>query len=150
MERTGLDPERAEAIRQEVARNIADEAMPAPTSEEVAAATPQTRRPRKKKESNSRTARWSRACLAAREAFDKMCAARDDFQSAISEVKSIQEEFEEWKDNLPENLQQSPLGEKLETVCGIDLEPGEDDWSAMETAIDEAEAADLPLGFGRD
>jgi hypothetical protein len=77
----------------------------------------------------SRVQRWSDA---AGQAF-----------SALEELKDIQFEYEEWRDNLPENLQQSAVGEKLETVCQIDLE------SAM-SAVQEAEDADLPLGFGRD
>ena len=83
----------------------------------------------KKQKPKSRTQRWSEAASAA--------------VSALEELQSIQEEFEEWKDNLPENLQQSALGEKLETVCGIDLT------SALDS-VQEAESADLPLGFGRD
>ena len=55
----------------------------------------------------------------------------------------MQKEYEEWKDNLPENLQQSPVGEKLEAVCDLDIE------GAIEM-VSEAEGLDLPLGFGRD
>lgn len=77
----------------------------------------------------SRTARWS--------------ASAADAVAALEELQGIQQEFEEWKENLPENLQASALGEKLETITGIDLE------SALEAA-QEAEQAELPLGFGRD
>ena len=62
---------------------------------------------------------------------------------ALEELVEMKSEFEEWKDNLPESLQQSAVGEKLEAVCDIDLD------SALE-AVTEAEGADLPLGFGRD
>lgn len=81
------------------------------------------------KKATSRTARWSDAASRAVE--------------ALSELQELKTEFEDWRDNLPENLQQSALGEKLEAVCDIDLD------SAMEAA-EEAEGADLPLGFGRD
>lgn len=77
----------------------------------------------------SRTARWS--------------ASAADAVAALEELQGIQQEFEEWKENLPENLQSSALGDKLETITGIDLE------SALEAA-QEAEQAELPLGFGRD
>lgn len=83
--------------------------------------------PKKKKE--SRAARWSRL---ASEAL-----------GIAQELKEIQDEFESWKDNLSENLQSSPVGEKLEEICGIDLE------SAV-SALEEAEGADVPLGYGRD
>ena len=77
----------------------------------------------------SRSARWAEACAAAAAALDVLCELRD--------------EYEEWKDNLPENLQGSALGEKLEEVCGFDLEGARD-------TVAEAEGADLPQGFGRD
>lgn len=64
-------------------------------------------------------------------------------EDALQELVDIQQEFSDWKDNLPENLQSSTLGDKLETVCDLDLS------SALETA-QEASGADLPLGFGRD
>lgn len=84
---------------------------------------------KKRKPSTSRTARWSDAASRA--------------ASALSELKGIQEEFESWKDGLPENLSGSALADKLETVCYIDLDSAVD-------AVEEAESADLPLGFGRD
>lgn len=77
----------------------------------------------------SRTQRWQNAASEA--------------ASALSELKDVQQEYQEWLDNLPENLQQSALGEKLSAVCDLDVE------SAHSTA-DEAESADLPVGFGRD
>lgn len=82
-----------------------------------------------KKESQSRSARWSRAASAA--------------VAALDDLKSIQGEFEDWKSNLPENLESSALGEKLESITSIDLDSAVD-------AANEAEGAELPLGFGRD
>jgi hypothetical protein len=77
----------------------------------------------------SRSARWAAAASAA--------------VSALEELEDMRAEFEEWKDNLPENLQQSALGEKLSTVSDLDIQ------GALDTA-EEAENADLPMGFGRD
>lgn len=82
-----------------------------------------------KRESNSRPARWARACAKARE--------------GLEELEDIRSEYEEWKDGLPDNLQSSALADKLETVCGIDIQGAID-------VVGEAEDADLPLGFGRD
>lgn len=77
----------------------------------------------------SRSARWAQAAA--------------DAKQAIEELQSIQSEFESWRDNMSENLQSSPTYEKLETVCDIDIQGALD-------AIEEAESADLPAGFGRD
>jgi hypothetical protein len=63
--------------------------------------------------------------------------------AALTTLQEAQQEFSDWKDNLPENLQYSALGEKLEAVCDLDIE------GALDTAS-EAEGIDLPLGFGRD
>lgn len=83
----------------------------------------------KKPKPKSRTQRWNEAAAEA--------------VAALEALKDIQSEYEEWKDNLPENLQQSALGEKLDAVCDLDIE------GALDTA-QEAEGADLPQGFGRD
>lgn len=69
--------------------------------------------------------------------------AASNAAQALSELQDIQSEFSDWNDNLPENLRGSALGEKLQTVCDLDIS------SALDTA-NEAENADLPLGFGRD
>lgn len=63
--------------------------------------------------------------------------------AALEELKDLQGEYEQWRDGLPDNLQQSTLAEKLDEVCDLDLD------SALDTA-GEAENIDLPLGFGRD
>lgn len=77
----------------------------------------------------SRTSRWFDASSTLREAFDELVA--------------IREEYEDWRDNLPENLQSSALYDKLEEVCNIDLD-------TMDSIISDCEGADLTLGFGRD
>jgi hypothetical protein len=57
-------------------------------------------------------------------------------QRAVQELLALQEAYQEWLDNLPENLQGTALAEKLLAVCELDIE----------------ETADiaLPLEFGRD
>ena len=77
----------------------------------------------------SRTKRWAAA------------AAKAD--EGLSELIELQGEFQDWLDNLPENLGESPVGTKLEEVCEIDLEE-------CQSVVQEAEGLDLPLGFGRD
>jgi len=79
--------------------------------------------------SSSRQKRWTEAANKAIEGLE-----------ALAE---LQQEYEEWYDNMPENLQNGPTGEKLQDIQNMDLE------SALDTAR-EAEGADLPQGFGRD
>jgi len=77
----------------------------------------------------SRAARWEAACVGA--------------ELALQALKDVQEEYQEWFDNLPENLRDSAVGEKLETVCDVDVE-------GVLDQIVEAGSLDLPQGFGRD
>ena len=77
----------------------------------------------------SRAAAWKRLAGAAR--------------TSIEELISMQQEFEEAKDSQPDSLQDGPFAQKCEEICGIDLE------SALST-LEEAESAEVPLGFGRD
>lgn len=91
------------------------------------APAPAGRPPRKR--APSRATRWAEAA--------------GDAVDALQRLRDLQSEYEDWKDNLPENLQGSTLGEKLEAVCDLDLD------GALDTAT-EAEGLDLPLGFGRD
>ncbi len=77
----------------------------------------------------SRLKRWSDAVSKASE--------------AIEELIEIQEEYKNWFDNLPENLQSSSVGDKLEAVCDIEIEEAY-------SIIEEASDAELPLGYGKD
>ncbi len=62
---------------------------------------------------------------------------------AIEDILEIQQEYEDWKESLPENLESSTLGEKLEEVCEMDIEEAKG-------LIEDAQSLDLPRGFGRD
>jgi len=102
----------------------------------------------------SRTARWGNAVQEAREQFQQVQDASSGLADALEAVYDVQQEYQDWLDNLPENLQSSALGEKLDAVCNIDIESIKDDplsdWPALESLLDEADGADLPQGFGRD
>lgn len=105
----------------------------------------------KKKISNSRPARWQRAVDAAQTAFGKMQEAQGEMELAFEELNELKEEYEGWKESLPENLQNSPIGEKLEAISELDFDDiGEKTIGDIENLIGEAESMDLPLGFGRD
>jgi len=94
------------------------------------------------KKQPSRAQRWADAVSDAQ-------AALGTLQSALSDLNEVREEYEAWRDNLPENLQGSALGEKLEAVADLDTDPGSV-LSEVEDLLSEAEQIDLPRGFGRD
>lgn len=103
----------------------------------------------RKVDTNSRAYRWAAAIGTARAAVDKLEEGKGDFENAMSELNDLKQEYQDWLDNLPESLQQSPVGEKLQAIVDIDFEVEIDIESASE-AVDNAEGAELPLGFGRD
>lgn len=104
-----------------------------------------------KRQSNSRPARWDRAVAAAQTALEVMQSAKEDFDAAIDELEELRSEYEEWKENLPENLANSALGEKLEAISGLDVENAkEGSIDDMENALGELESPDFPMGFGKD
>lgn len=84
-----------------------------------------------------------------REHLDILESADEDFKSAISDLADIQSEYQDWQDNLPENLQDSPTAELLTEVCDLDLDL-EIDMGEYVNAVETAENLTLPVGFGRD
>lgn len=126
--------------------------------------------------SKSRTTRWNDATGEARTALDTINDVlqmpdedRDagmidgvnqqlsDLSEAFATLLDLQQEYSDWLDNMPEGLQQSATADKLQAIVDLSLEPDipqewdEDlDLSDAESCLDEAESADLPLGFGRD
>ncbi len=55
--------------------------------------------------------------------------------AALAELRTLQAEYEAWRDQLPEALAESRTAERLDEVCDVDLD-----------ALD----VELPRGFGRD
>lgn len=100
----------------------------------------------------SRPQRWAAATAAAQEALASMREGADAFDAAMSDLNDLRSEYEDWRDNLPEMLESSPVAEKLDAVCELDfeVEAAESTFDELETLIGEAESADLPRGFGRD
>lgn len=74
---------------------------------------------------------------------DRWSDAINDAQTGLNELISLQEEYQEWRDNLPENLQSSATGEKLQEIIDLDIQ-------SVLDSIDEFDGVDLPAGFGRD
>lgn len=81
---------------------------------------------------------------------DRAETAASDLRQALEELYDLQQEYQEWRDNLPDNLESSPIAEKLDTICEIDIESSIGSMDDIESAISEFGDADLPLGFGRD
>ena len=77
----------------------------------------------------SRPTRWFSALATIRKGMD--------------EIKELQEEYQDWMDSIPENLESSALYEKLGSVTELDVD-------SIEDVLDEADGIELPLGFGRD
>ena len=86
----------------------------------------------------SRPKRWATALADAQSAVEQL-------EGAFSELNDLKDEYQEWLDSLPENLETSAVGEKLEAVTCLEFEMED-----VKSQIDEAEAIELPLGFGRD
>jgi len=124
----------------------------------------------------SRASRWESAVSDARQAIEEMQSAAgnldldgintasNNLSTAMQDLADVRDEYQEWYDNMPENLRyNSPAGEKLETICNLDItdEIDLDIEQVVQDAIDEAtqdivnvldeaEGAELPQGFGRD
>ena len=58
------------------------------------------------------------------------------WQDAVRTLRDLQDEYQAWLDNLPDNLTESVLAHKLEAICDLDL-------AALESV-------EPPRGFGRD
>ena len=56
--------------------------------------------------------------------------------AATATLLGVQEEYRNWLDNLPPNLESPALADKLQAIVELDLE--------------ELQAVDLPRGYGRD
>ena len=54
----------------------------------------------------------------------------------MAALVNLQEEYRAWLDNLPPNLESSPLAHKLQAIAELDLE--------------ELQAIEPPRGYGRD
>ena len=94
--------------------------------------------------SSAERQRRYRARLAAREPIRQFttvpvvgrCRTRPQrWAAAVEELRTLQAEYEAWRDGLPESLAESRTADLLEGVCGVDLD-----------ALD----VELPRGFGRD
>lgn len=102
----------------------------------------------------SRAQRWAEAVQHASIVAELAQQHMSELNTAIEALVEIQGEYEEWKDNLPDNQQDGATAEKLEAVCELDLQEPLDatdiDIQSIIDRLEEAGELDLPLGFGRD
>jgi hypothetical protein len=91
----------------------------------------------------SRPVRWQLAC-------SRAILLAGELEEALSDLVDLQSEYEEWADNLPDGLRDSPVAEKLEAVVSLDLEGACSSAAEIQGIANEAEDVELPRGFGRD
>lgn len=92
-----------------------------------------------------------------REAYDALNSALDEHKGAVedalSTLREIQGEYEEWKDNIEERFSGTATYDLLtEIVDSLEI-PEEVSWDNMEEierCAEEADQVTLPAGFGRD
>jgi len=58
------------------------------------------------------------------------------WRDAVAELVTLQEEYAQWLDTMPEQLRESPTAEALRAIADLDLS--------------DLESIDPPKGFGRD
>ena len=86
---------------------------------------------------------WKDAVKEAQIKLANVRNAADELEAALEAIRDVQEEYEEWKDELSDRQANSALGEKLEAICELDfnLEVDVDD---IESVLEDAEGVELP------
>ncbi len=74
---------------------------------------------------------------------ERWAEALDMAKQGVNELLELQAEYQDWQDNLPESFDMEPVGERLESVVGLDLK-------GAAAILKQAGEINLPLGFGRD
>jgi hypothetical protein len=76
----------------------------------------------------------------------RWAAAIEAVRTSAGNLMELKEEYESWRDNLPDNQLDGILADKLDkTIAAVEAFE-----ETLETALSELESVDLPLGFGRD
>lgn len=84
-----------------------------------------------------------------RDAINWASIAMDDLRSASEDITAVGEEYQEWRDNMPDGLDQSATAELLDQLID-NLERFTEAVDEVEDALTELGNTDLPRGFGRD
>jgi hypothetical protein len=103
------------------------------------------------RKARSRPERWHEAVGAVQTALGELDLSK--VEGALEDLDALKDEYEEWYENMPVNQQDGATGEKLQEVIHLDFDCLDSLRTALEEveeAVGNAEAVDLPLGFGRD
>jgi hypothetical protein len=84
----------------------------------------------------ARQRRYRRRQKALRRQAQRPQSRAERWYAAVEVLQTLQGEYEQWLENLPDSWRESPVAQKLEEVCNLDLEP--------------LANVDLPRGWGRD
>jgi hypothetical protein len=84
----------------------------------------------------ARQRRYRRRQKALRRQAQRPQSRAQRWYAAVGVLQELQAEYQQWLDKLPDAFRESPLAEKLEEVCRLDLQAFED--------------VELPRGWGRD
>jgi hypothetical protein len=84
----------------------------------------------------ARQRRYRRRQKALRRQRQRPQSRAQRWSAAVTALQEVQAEYQQWLDHLPDSLRESPVGQKLEEVCGLDLES--------------SATIELPRGWGRD
>ena len=97
-----------------------------------------------RKKTPSRADRWASA-------IDEAKEAASELEQKLADLEEIRQEYVEWLENIGDKFEGTAMREKLENVCeNIDIQSHIDAVGEITQGLEEAEGADLPLGFGRD
>lgn len=77
--------------------------------------------------SKTPAARWKQYC--------------SDAYEALSRLKEVQEEYQDWYDDMSDSQQESGTGEQVQAVTEIDIEE-------LLSNVEDAQNLDLPTRFG--
>ena len=130
-----------------------DPADTKPATEATAEVAP-TPKPKKPKRQLSRIDRWNDAANKAEAVVAELRAQFTALEYAFSVLDELRQEYQEWRDNLPENLSSRTLADKLNEVADMDFASAKDELdnalSSLEDVTSTATGLDLPRGFGKD
>ena len=97
----------------------------------------------------SRPQRWADAHARAEVARDQIKELADGaLGEALGDLRDLQAEYQEWRDSLPENLESSPIADKLDAILELELDAAAadpmNDWQSTDSVVEDCGAIDLP------
>lgn len=103
-----------------------------------------------KKPARTRAERWELAVAGVARALEAARPVVKALEDALDDLRAVRDEYEEWRDALPDNQQSSHTAELLNAIVDLDVPSVEDALEEVNDLVANAEDLDLPLGYGRD